>query len=263
MPALTSQRRVAGPTTWIPSTREWQWHLAEEGSLITHLSGGRLIALGTATLPVGPLHHDHIVRFLAVTRDAVQRVTPLAAGCVGVTDAAVHHCATTGGRAWGVELLDGGWRCASNACKSAEQRGDLISPPEPGDTLTLHIACTTRIISVALNDEAPVPLPVPLADDIRLLRPWAVSAFAGDAFQLVSVEVSERLPWSPEQHIHFPAPARARAWAVMRLGHQIAARLLPEHAQGGFLQVWLSAVLPQVVDHAIDTLYEYEYSGCR
>ena len=40
--------------------------------------------------------------------------------------------------------------------------------------------------------------------------------------------------------------------ALLMLGHQLAARRLPEHAQVAFCQCWLARVLPLAVDRACD-----------
>ena len=233
------------------------WQLAAGSTEILHVSKLRDAAVGSAVLPISPLYGAHYVRFQVITSDN--------AGTIGVTDDIITGTKwnARGGRAWGVELIDGGWRCCSDACRSAEQRGALVRFPKAADILTLRIDCQTRSVSIALKSitlppghphPSPPPaqseyvtLPVALPEDVCSLRPWAVSAFAGDVFRLQSVEMSARAPWSPATHALFDADARALAVRMLVSGYLLAARRMAGGSEGAFTQLWLSHVLPAVM----------------
>jgi hypothetical protein len=211
---------------------------------ILHVSDQRAAARGTAVIPVSPLHAIHFVRFRVVEEEDSYFVRY---GTIGVTDSAAPFDDSTGGRSWGVELCDGGWRYCSDAHRSAEQRGALIRSPDAGAIVTLRIDCHTRALSVALDDQAFVEMPMSLPDDVRQLSPWAVSAFSGDAFELHSVEASLRARWSPASHARFPLAAREFAVVVLLVGYRLAMRL-PDAQQGALCELFVSNVLPVVMD---------------
>ena len=245
------------PITWEPHPppEAWPWacgnppqvwHRSQKNSTITHTTKSRDAALGTALIPVGPLYKDHYLRFRVVSTQDFDSTG--CRGTIGVTDGSAHFSARNGGRAWGVELLDGGWRCCSNAFKSAEERGTLVPAPDAGDVVTLRIECQRRILSVAVGESSFAQMPVQLPEDVTSLRPWAVSAFAHDAFRLLSVAVSPRVSWEPSLHALFPAAAREYALSALVVGYQLASQRLPDHAQEPFCRLWVMSVLPALVD---------------
>ena len=95
-------------------------------------------------------------------------------------------------------------------------------------------------------------LPQRLPADVTSLRPWVVSASAGDAFEIVWMRVSARRQWSPASHARFPLAARQWVVELLRLGHLLAAYSLPmqqeRRHQGAFIQCWVQLVMPVATD---------------
>ena len=255
------------PITWEPhpAPEAWPWacgnppevwHRSQKNSTITHTTKSRDAALGTALIPVGPLYNEHILRFRVVSTQDFDSTG--CRGTIGVTDGGAEFTARCGGRAWGVELVDGGWRCCTNAFRSAEQRGALVPAPDAGDVVTLRIECQRRVLSVAIGNATDASgfkeMPVRLPEDVTSLRPWAFSAFAHDAFRLLSVAVSARMSWAPPLHPLFPAAVRRHAVAVLIVGYQLASQRLPDHSQEPFCRLWVVSVLPALVDAWADSL---------
>ena len=180
------------------------------------------------------------------------------AGTIGLTDASVPLQEGHGGFAFGVELLDGGFRIASDAWKSAEDRGNFMTPPsDSGDIIQFAIAADGSEVDVLTtfgDSTASRRFPIALSPDPggMYLRPWCVSAFRGDAFCLAAVRRAERNPWEPASHGHFPPTVRERTVALLVLGYHIAARRLPLSAQDAFCTLWVAGVLPHAVDHACE-----------
>ena len=179
-------------------------------------------------------------------------------GCIGVTDAdaAFDAASRRGGFAAGVEILDCGWRRCSNAFRSAEERGPLldVDPDYMPSVMTPRIDSRMRVISARweldeyYTDDDYVDLPVALPEDVARLRPWAVSAFRGTAFRLLSIELTPRAPWTPHTHALFPPRDRTYATYLTCLGYQLAARKLPPDAQGALCELWMSIVVPYLMD---------------
>ena len=222
---------------------------SEDRSIIEHELPVRDAASGTAALPISALHGEHFVRFRVVAPDPIRHAFGQPCGTVGVTDAPPVLGVDPGprGRAWGIELLDGGWRYCDDAHESAIERGSLIASPAVGAELTIRIDCRSRAVSVAVDRGEFHDIPSRLAEDVVSLRPWAVSAFEGDRFQLVEVCASSRTSWTPTVHPLFPADARKYAVSLAVIGHHLAGRL-PTAAQGAFFELWVSFVLPAVID---------------
>ena len=232
-------------------------------------------ACGAAVIPVSPLHDEHFVKFRMVSDGSHMM------GAFGVMDAAVPLVADElsyhGGRAWGVNLRDGGWCSCSNCWCFPEHGGRLLQVPRAGDMVVFRIDCRTRVLSAAIDylcsdgisfifsqpvyhgdgrlaerGERFTELPVRLPNDVTSLSPWAVSGNIGDSFELVSVRASPRTPWSPARHALLPPLARSHAVEVACMGYHIAARLLPPEVQGAFTQLWMSHVLPDAVEDFVD-----------
>jgi len=239
------------PGVWIFGSSDGIGDTRNNTSRLLHVASGRSAARGTAVIPVSPLHGTHFVRFHIFEIENGFRLDHMPLGTIGVIDAMAPFDGDSGGRAWGMELCDGGWRHCSNAYRSAEQRGALTRLANAGAIVTLRIDCRTRALSVSIDDEVGVDdfveMPVKLPHDVESLRPWVVSAFEGDGFELHSVEMSPRARWSPQTHGLFPIAARSLAMEVMIIGYQLAARL-PRPEQGALCELFVSNVLPAVMD---------------
>ena len=95
--------------------------------------------------------------------------------------------------------------------------------------------------------DAPTPLGLATA---RLLRG------ADDRAALIVAAAS---PWSPATHALFPAAAKARAVALLRLGWLLARQLQADDAseaegafevEGAFRDVWLGHVMPHAIERS-------------
>ena len=260
------------PNTWADHPEPGVWNFGSSDGIgnvrnnrtrILHNCTVRAAARGIAVIPVTPLHGVHYVRFRVVDEENGFAITGQRTGTVGVTDAAAPFDAERGGRSWGFELYDFGWRHCSDAYQPAERRGPLLPhhASNRGCIITLRIDCQTRMVSVATNyemltdpDRSPrdnarfFEVPIPLDEDIESLRPWVVSAFDTDIFELFSVEASARLAWTPSTHARFPRAVRAYVRFVLRLGYQLATRLPTAHEQGAFVDRFVGGVLPAVID---------------
>jgi hypothetical protein len=131
--------------------------------------------------------------------------------------------------------------------------GELLpARPRVGDEITLRIDCRQREVAArsSANPDTWHVIPVRLPDDVHTVMPWCLSEFPGETFTLVSIAAGEATLWAPRSHAFFPPCARRVAVTLAQLGYHLAARKLPVQSQGLFVDIWLSNVMPFVLDEA-------------
>ena len=68
----------------------------------------------------------------------------------------------------------------------------------------------------------------------------------GSLRDMAAFEIVDAREWSPQVHAHLSPASRARAVALMRLGHLLSLQH-PNEKQGALREVWREIVLPLVM----------------
>ena len=92
---------------------------------------------------------------------------------------------------------------------------------------------------------APSPL------ELAQARRAAGGAGDGTAAKLV---LEAAAPWSPESHQLWPAPKRARAACLVRLGHALSLQPFFAGEEQALRDLWRTSVMPQAMSRQPDVL---------
>ena len=228
-----------------------------EGATVHHFADSFDAIVGNARLHVSPLHGEHILTYRVGADDSGAAGSGIigVAGMVLDADARPWHAREP----WhffptlGVGMSDGHWRASTDAVKISAVSGELLpARPRVGDEITLRIDCRQREVAARSSADPDTwhVIPVRIPDDVHTVMPWCLSVFPGETFTLVSIAAGEATLWAPRSHALFPACARGVAVTLAQLGYHLAARKLPVQSQGPFVDIWLSNVMPFVLDEA-------------